>query len=248
MLSFFPCCHICITSFTSCFSAESESLLGFATIIAGHDSGALNHAGPLIHFSCACKLLPPRLLMSAGFSSVGTYLQVYFFLYIFLTRFDTNCLYLAPSWSQCRHTFESVHAWIAVTGYCARALTVFSYEFLVILHPTSSNLWMVRSRFASLDLSMRKPWVTSPCLTTAYTVAQHPETLVSENPCSSIEVISYFLFGMLLGSTISVGKDSSHFPHRLFRSFGSSLFDGTFVSHMSRRSILLSTTKVMQFP
>ena len=81
----------CIISFTSCFS-ESESLLGLVTIIAGHNSGVLSHAGPLIHLSFACKLTPPQLPMSAGFSSEGIYFQIYPFSLIFLTLFDTNCL------------------------------------------------------------------------------------------------------------------------------------------------------------
>ena len=85
------------TRHSSCFSNSSSktSLFSVFSLAVFRSCGFANQLGPCHQRPVNLLTSPPRLPTSAGFSSVGTCLQLICFSWIFLTRFPTNCL--------CRH-------------------------------------------------------------------------------------------------------------------------------------------------
>ena len=86
-----------------CFTSSAfDSWVDVVTRSGGQSCGSANRLGPCHQRAVNLLTSPPRLPTSAGFSSVGTCLQLIRFSWIFLTWFPTNCLYspfLRIQWS-----------------------------------------------------------------------------------------------------------------------------------------------------
>ena len=77
-----------------CFNSSAfDSWVDVVTRSGGQSCGFANRLGPCHQRAVNLLTSPPLLPTSAGFSSVGTCLQLIRFSWIFLPWFPTNCLY-----------------------------------------------------------------------------------------------------------------------------------------------------------
>ena len=128
---------------------------------------ATTRASPSAHQkrSVYQHLLP----MSAGFSFIGTCLQLISFSRIFLTRFLTNCLYLPLPRIQCSATVLSSQPQTLLMGKPCWTCFTFCTRFAAICPTTSSNQGIISPFFVDRNFAITRPctFVPDGCSTTA---------------------------------------------------------------------------------
>ena len=153
---------------------------------------------------------------------------------IFITLFDTNCLYSLPPSIHWRATELSSHPWLCFTGKPWSALPTFVTRFAAICADTSSNRGMMSPCFASRTLAVINPWLTPDgCLTTACTVAHTPFLLASPKACSLISSISSCAQVKALGAVTLAGNSFFRHVHWLASCGGSGASQATFMLQTS---------------